>query len=158
MSILAAFSGVGAIFTAVSAGIQSWMAHKTAKVEAARDVELETIKAGVEIQKGSWKDEYFTVFWTWPLYPVIVEAAWKWDPSIFIAFVVALPVWYQTILIGMTTASFGVKTFKDWKAGTLERELTWDRHEKNGNGRRDDTPKAEKAKPAPPPDYMSHTR
>ena len=125
--------GVGAIFTAIGGAVSSWMQHKTAKVEAARTVEVENIRAGVEIQKGSWKDEYFTIFWTWPLYPVIVEAGWKWDPSIFINFIVALPVWYQTLLIGMTTASFGVKTFKDWKAGMLDREMKWDRH-KNGNG------------------------
>lgn len=125
---------IGAALSAVSGIAQGWFKHKLARTEAARDIELSSISAGVEIQKGSWKDEYFTIFWTWPLYPVIIEAMWKMDPAIFIAFVVALPTWYQTILIGMTTASFGVKTFKDWKAGVLDREIKWDRHEKNGGG------------------------
>mgnify|MGYP001582858163 CR=1 FL=1 len=156
MSILAALGGIGTVFSAISGLAQGWFKHKQAKTEAARDIELATISAGVEIQKGSWKDEYFTIFWTWPLYPVIAEAMWKMDPNIFIAFVIALPVWYQTILIGMTTASFGMKTIKDWKAGVLDREMTWDRHEKNG-AKEGPAPPG-KIAPAPPPDYMSHTR
>ena len=130
--MLGLLTGVAGIFSAVSGIAQGWFAHKTAKVEAARQVEITTIQAGVDIQKGSWKDEYFTIFWTAPLYQPLFGAIWYWDASIFINYVAALPAWYTTILIGMTTASFGVKTFKDWKAGVLDREMTWDRHEKNG--------------------------
>ena len=123
---------IGPVFGA----IKSYLEHRTVKVTAQRDQELASIQAGVEIQKGSWKDEYFTIFWTAPLYPPLFASVWYWDPYIFVDFVSALPNWYTVILIGMTTASFGVKTFKDWKAGVLEREIKWDRQVKNGhNGR-----------------------
>jgi len=122
----------GPVITAVAGAFGSWFKHKTAATEATRDINIEQIRAGVAVQGGSWKDEYFTIFWTAPLYPPLFGSVWYWNPQIFIDFVNALPGWYTTILIGMTTASFGVKTFKDWKAGVLDREMKWDRHEKNG--------------------------
>ena len=124
---------IGPVFTAIGNLAKGYFDHKKATTEAARDVELASIQAGVAIQKGGWKDEYFTIFWTVPLYPPLFDSVWQWNPQIFINYVNALPLWYTTILIGMTTASFGVKTYKEWKASVLDREITWDRHA-NGNG------------------------
>lgn len=137
--------GLGAIFTAVSAvsGIfTSWFSHKTAKIEAQRDVELSEIKAGVEVQQGSWKDEYLVLLWTLPIIPAILDAVLHWDPQmrVFLQVIDRLPTWYTGLLITITGASFGIRGMNAWKSGKLERELTWDRHEKNGNGK--STPKS----------------
>ena|SRR3990167_194638 len=134
MGPLAILSGIGAIFGAVGDVAKGWFAHKTAKIDAARDVELAEIRAGVEVQAGSFKDEYLLILWTLPLIPAIFDAVLHWDPSMstFLRVVESLPLWYTSLLITITGASFGVRAMNSWKSGKLERELTWDRHEKNG--------------------------
>lgn len=162
MGPLAILSGIGAIFGAVGDIAKGWFTHKTAKVEAARDVELSEIRAGVEIQQGSWKDEYLVILWTAPLIPAMLSAIIEWDPSMqtFLLVVDSLPTWYTTLLITITGASFGIRAMTNWKSGVLERELTWDRYEKNGKkpadvGKRPVEPPKdpyEAVRPSGPPD------
>jgi len=152
--------GIAGIFTAVSGIFQGWFQHKIAATQAARDTEITQIQAGVQIQQGSWKDEYLVIFWSMPLWPAIADSVIHWDPQmkVFLGVVNNLPVWYTTILIGMTTASFGVKTFKEWKSSVLDREMKWDTHEKNGgNGKKkgleppvEDTDPYAAVRPTPP--------
>ena len=130
--------GIGAIIGAVGSIADvfgKWFQHKTAKAEAQRDVELSEIRAGVEVQQGSLKDEYLVVLWTAPLIPALLDSLIHWDPSmaVFLKVVQTLPVWYTGLLITITGASFGVRGMNAWKSGKLERELTWDRNEKNDN-------------------------
>jgi len=128
---------IGPIFTAISGAVQSWFNHKTEAVKAAREIEVEQIRAGVQIQGGSWKDEYLVILWTAPIIPAMLDSLIHWDPSmsVFLKVVNELPVWYTSLLLTITTASFGVKGLLNWKASKLDRELKWDRHEKNGDGR-----------------------
>lgn len=135
LGIGAIFSGIGAVAQAISGPIQSWFSHKTAKVEAARDVELSEIRAGVEVQQGSFKDEYLVLLWTAPILPAMLDSIIHWDPgmTVFLTVINSLPTWYTGLLITITGASFGVRGMNAWKSGKLERELTWDRHEKNGH-------------------------
>jgi hypothetical protein len=124
---------LGPLFSMIGSIASGWLKHKQAKTEAIRDVEIASIRAQVDIQKGSWKDEYLVIMWTMPLWPAIFDSVLHWDPymTVFLEVVNGLPVWYTTMLIGMTTASFGVKAFQNWKANKLDREIIWERATNN---------------------------
>lgn len=142
--MLGVLSAVGGIFSSISGIAQGWFNHKIEKAKAARDIEVEQIKAGVQIQGGSWKDEYLVVLWTAPIIPAMLDSIIHWDPNmtVFLAVVNALPSWYTGLLLTITTASFGIKGLVNWKASKLDRELKWDRHAKNGD------------KPVEPPGFV----
>ena len=144
---------LGPLFSMIGSVAGGWFKHKLAKTEAARDVEIESIRAQVDIQTGSWKDEYLVIMWTMPLWPAIFDSVLHWDPSmtVFLNVVNTLPAWYTTMLIGMTTASFGVKAFQNWKSNKLDREIIW---EKATNGKPKDTAKLPDTLPDAQAEYL----
>ena len=146
--MLGIIGGIGTIFSAISGIAQGWFNHKIEATKARRDVELSEISAQVEVQKDSFKDEYLLILWTLPLIPALFDAVLHWDPSMqtFLRVIDSLPAWYTGLLITITGASFGIRGMNAWKSGKLERELTWDRHEKNGK-----KPADEGTRPVEPP-------
>ena len=134
------FSLLGGVFSAIVNIAQGWFKHRAAKTEATRDVQLASIRAQVDIQTGSFKDEYLVILWTAPLIPALLDSIIHWDPSMttFLTVVGALPLWYTSLLITITGASFGVRSLQNWKSSKLDREIRWGNHEevvrKNGNG------------------------
>jgi hypothetical protein len=133
--MLGIISAVASIFTAVGGIAKGWFDHKVKKAEVARDVELAEIQAQQGIQIGSWKDEYLIILWTAPIIPALLDSVINWDPSmsVFLGVVQRLPVWYTSLLITITGASFGVRSMQNWKAAKLGREIAWEQST-NGAG------------------------
>ena len=121
---------IGPVFSAIGNIAKGYFEHKMAKVEANRQVELAEISAQVETQQGSWKDEWVTVVFTVPL--VLGMFGWTAPIEKLFAIMALAPGWYQTVISIIVTGSFGMSLHRQYTSGKLEREITWDRHEKNG--------------------------
>ena len=90
-------------------------AEATVMVNAANDrAEWEKIQAGASA--ASWKDEYWTIVLSLPaimcFFPDGVDAA-----RAGFAALNTMPDYYRAFLGVAITASFGIKGFKQWKAG-----------------------------------------
>ena len=123
---------IGPFFTAVGNIGKGYFEHKLAKVEAGRQVELAEIGAQVDTQKGSWKDEWVTVVFTVPL--VLGMFGWTAPIEKLFTLMALAPGWYQTVISIIVTGSFGMSLHRAYKSDKLEREITWDRRQKNGDG------------------------
>ena len=103
----------GVIVKAAGGIFGSWVDLKKAKNEATaeRAKYLATQETDWDMEamrnaKTSWKDEFITIIWFAPLI-----MAWS-DPDKaqdWVDFVGQLPVWYQTGMIGILCASFGLR-------------------------------------------------
>lgn len=107
------------MWTVITSGIvtlvKEWFITKQKKEEAKQAYlmyqargETEWDNQAMEASKYSWKDELITLIWFSPLvvawfYP---ERALQW-----ITFVGALPVFYQIIMFGIVSASFGLRWY-----------------------------------------------
>lgn len=104
-----------AITSAISGIFTGWVDYRKAKYKAqeAREMALAQIEADWDIEalrqaQYSWKDELITIIIFAPL-----VVAW-FDESkakAWVAFVGAMPVWYQIIMAGIVAASFGLRWF-----------------------------------------------
>lgn len=102
-------------FKAIATLFTGWVDMKKVKYKAAGDraMMLAQTEASWDVEalrqsKDSWKDEIFLYVF---LSPLIIAwfnegAAMKW-----IDFVSALPAWYQWMLVGMMSATFGLRWF-----------------------------------------------
>lgn len=107
--------------------VKGYFAHRQAKTEAKRDVELKQITASAGIDavsagdmSTSWKDEYLTVLFSVPVVVVFYAAVWG-DPadiervkSAFAA-MQELPEWYMWSVVGIVTGTFGLRGLQKLK-------------------------------------------
>jgi len=108
--ITAILGGVSAIFSAISGIAQGWFQHRIAATQATRDTEIAQIRAGVEAQQGSWKDEWVTVVFTVPF--VLAMFGWS-DPLVRMFNIMAVaPDWFHYILYTIVGGSFGVNMYQ----------------------------------------------
>ena len=102
-------------FQALKTLFTGWVDMKKTKFEAdgKRAMALAETEASWDVEalrqsKDSWKDEVFLYVFLSPL--VIAwfneEAAMQW-----VDFVTAMPTWYQWMLVGMMSATFGIRWF-----------------------------------------------
>jgi len=110
-----------ALFNLVGEGVKAFAAHKMAKVEAKRALELQALTQEgdwdttmAKASASSWKDEYWTIVLSFPVW-VVFYAAMTDKPDLIVrvkeAFVVldGLPEWYKIALGVAIAAAFAVK-------------------------------------------------
>jgi hypothetical protein len=88
------------------------------KIELDKAIQLGDKNYNVEAQKGmasSIKDEMFVVVWLAILIAAFLPWTQPYIKSGFAFLATGTPWWYETSLIGMVVASFGLKGWKMWK-------------------------------------------
>lgn len=105
----------GLVFSGVKELISGWFAVRKSKQEAEAAYNMQLVKGeqdydnkAMEAARYSWKDEFITVIWYFPLGYAWYdqEAAMKW-----VQFVGELPYWYQFGMFGIMAASFGLRWY-----------------------------------------------
>jgi len=110
-----------ALFNLVGEGVKAFAAHKMAKVEAKRALELQALTQEgdwdnkmADASASSWKDEFWTIVLAFPLF-VVFYAAMADKPELIArlqeAFLVLeqTPDWYKMALGAAIAAAFAVK-------------------------------------------------
>jgi len=103
------------VFSGVKELISGWFAVRKSKQEAEAAYNMQRVKGeqdwdikAMEAARYSWKDEFLTVVWFFPL-----VYAWH-DPDAamqWVDFVSGLPYWYQFGMFGILAASFGLRWY-----------------------------------------------
>ena len=112
---------IAAIISGITGLGKGFFAHRQARTEAKRAVELTQIQASGSADtaaatgmQSSWKDEYLTVIFTVPMIVVFYAAVWG-DPrdieQVTAAFeaLQKLPEWYLYSMIGIVIGTFGLR-------------------------------------------------
>ena len=108
--IPAVVSALGQLFT-------SWLDAKKAKHQAEikfqeklSEIEATWDLVALRQAQFSWKDELITLV---VFVPLIIAWFPEWREHVmgWVAFVEALPLWYQVLIFGITAASFGLRWF-----------------------------------------------
>ena len=80
----------------------------------AQDAEISWDQSAVDQMKYSWKDEYFVIVWTTPLWLAMLPFEWAHDASVsFFETMTNAPDWYVVGFATMIAASFGVRKLID---------------------------------------------
>lgn len=83
---------------------------KIARLNKAQDAEIEWDQEALSQMKHSWKDEYFVIVWTVPIWLAMLPFEWAHDASVaFFETLTNAPDWYVTGMAVMIAASFGVR-------------------------------------------------
>lgn len=88
------------------------------KIALDKAVQLGDKNYNVEAQKGmntSWKDEMFVIVWLSILIGAFIPQTQQYIKDGFEFLITSTPWWYETSLIGMVVASFGLKGWQMWK-------------------------------------------
>jgi hypothetical protein len=108
---------IPALISGVSELFRSWMDAKKAKHQAEikfqeKLAEAEATWDLVALRQAqfSWKDELITLVVFGPLI-MAWNPDWRAGVMEWVAFVQALPLWYQVLIFGITAASFGLRWF-----------------------------------------------
>lgn len=130
------FQGLLAPFTAVVNLVGGYVERKQriAEVKANGEVRIEEARATAEVarlnkvtegeiawdqsavdqMRFSWKDEYFVIVWTAPLWLAMLPFEWAMRASAsFFQVMDAAPDWYVSGMAVMIAASFGVRKIVD---------------------------------------------
>lgn len=85
-----------------------------ARLNKAQDAEIAWDQEAVSQMKLSWKDEYFVIVWTAPLWLAMLPFDWALQASAaFFQTMDTAPDWYVTGMAVMIAASFGVRKLID---------------------------------------------
>jgi hypothetical protein len=85
-----------------------------ARLGKSQDAEIAWDQEAVSQMKLSWKDEYFVVVWTTPLWLAMLPFEWALTASTaFFQTMDTAPDWYVTGMSVMIAASFGVRKIID---------------------------------------------
>lgn len=81
-----------------------------ARLNKAQDAEIAWDQSAVDQMRVSWKDEYFVVVWTTPLWLAMLPFDWAMRASAaFFQTMDVAPDWYVSGMAVMIAASFGVR-------------------------------------------------
>lgn len=81
-----------------------------ARLSKAQDAEIAWDQEAVSQMKLSWKDEYFVIVWTVPLWLAMLPFGWALQASAaFFQTMDSAPDWYVSGMAVMIAASFGVR-------------------------------------------------
>lgn len=92
--------------------------HERTIKQLAGEIDLDNTSAGD--MRHSWKDEWLVLVFTTPIVAIFYGSIVD-NPGIIermvegIKAITALPVWYQSTLGAITVASFGLRTYKQYK-------------------------------------------
>lgn len=85
-----------------------------ARLGKAQDAEIAWDQEAVSQMKMSWKDEYFVIVWTMPLWLAMLPFEWALTASTaFFQTMDTAPDWYVSGMAVMIAASFGVRKIID---------------------------------------------
>lgn len=85
-----------------------------ARLNKAQDAEIAWDQEAVSQMKMSWKDEYFVIVWTTPLWLAMLPFEWALRASAaFFQTMDTAPDWYVHGMAVMIAASFGVRKLID---------------------------------------------
>lgn len=87
---------------------------KAKYADKAQEAEISWDQSAVDQMKHSWKDEYFVIVWTVPLWLSMLPFEWaKEAAASFFTTMTYAPDWYVVGFATMIAASFGVRKIID---------------------------------------------
>ena len=87
---------------------------KVKRIQAKLDYDARYDSIAAEGMKHSWKDEYWTIVLSIPAIGCFIPGLTGYVQEGF-KVLATCPVWYQTCLVGVIAASFGLKSFMTWR-------------------------------------------
>lgn len=106
---------------------RQWLRNRQEKAQAKHERVVKSINGELDLDhnsisgmRWSWKDEWFTVVFSTPIITIFYGAIFD-KPEVIdrmasgMEVISSLPEWYQILLGGMVTASFGILTYQRLK-------------------------------------------
>lgn len=104
---------LGMIFGPIAKIVGGWVEHKQKIAAATRNAEIKWAHTMADASKTSLKDEYILFLWTIP----ILLAIFGYDEPMvrFLELLNQLPVWYTSLLVTLSLATFGISAKGKWE-------------------------------------------
>jgi len=93
--------------------IGGWVAHKQKVAEATRMAEIKWADTMADASKTSLKDEYILILWTAPI--LLAIFGYSEPMERFLELLNQLPVWYTSLLVTLSLATFGISAKGKWE-------------------------------------------
>jgi len=116
-----------ALISPIAGLVSQWFENKKEESKAKHEHKVKQLTGEIELDntsagdmRHSWKDEWLVLVFTTPIVAIFYGSVAN-DPEIIkrmvdgIKAISNLPVWYQTTLGAITVASFGLRTYKQYK-------------------------------------------